>query len=127
MEEPVHRRADHSIMAPASCRAPRLKIAEEPDKHHMDAEIRSLRPDLIQGKASIPYRDRGASMASFVEYRENAAECARLALIAPSETGRASFAAAAKHWAMLYWLAAANLTGAEYSVASGRSGTASTG
>jgi hypothetical protein len=66
-------------------------------------------------------------MASFAEYRENAAECARLALIAPSETGRASFAAAAKHWAMLYWLAAANSTGAECSAANGRSETASAG
>jgi hypothetical protein len=49
-------------------------------------------------------------MASFVEYRENAAECARLALIAPSETGRASFRAAAKHWMMLYRLAAESET-----------------
>jgi hypothetical protein len=56
-------------------------------------------------------------MASFVEYRENAAACARLARIAPSERGRASFAAAAKHWAALYRLAAGNSTGVDCSVA----------
>jgi hypothetical protein len=60
-----------------------------------------------------------AFMASFVEYRDKAAECARLALIAPSEPGRASFDAAAKHWAMLFRLAAANSIGAECPVASG--------
>ena len=49
-------------------------------------------------------------MASFVEYRENAAECARLALIAPSKTGTASFDAAAKHWMMLHRLAAESET-----------------
>jgi hypothetical protein len=49
-------------------------------------------------------------MASFVEYRENAAECARLALIAPSQVGRASFDAAAKHWMMLYRLTAQRAT-----------------
>jgi hypothetical protein len=47
-------------------------------------------------------------MASFVHYEENASECARLAQIAPSQRGRESFAAAAKHWAMLYRLAAEN-------------------
>jgi hypothetical protein len=62
---------------------------------------------------------KDAFMASFVEYRAQAAECFRLALIAPSETGRASFHAAAKHWAMLYWLAAANSIGAECPIASG--------
>ena len=56
-------------------------------------------------------------MASFVEYRENAAACARLARIAPSERGKASFAAAAKHWAALYRLAAGNSTGVDCSVA----------
>ena len=65
-------------------------------------------------------------MASFVEYRENAAACARLARIAPSERGRASFAAAAKHWAALYRLAAGNSTGVDCSVASGRLETART-
>ena len=49
-------------------------------------------------------------MASFVEYRENAAECARLALVAPSQMGRASFDAAAKHWMMLYRLTAESET-----------------
>jgi hypothetical protein len=65
-------------------------------------------------------------MASFVEYRENAAACARLARIAPSDRGRASFAAAAKHWAALYRLAAGNSTGVDCSVASGRLETART-
>jgi hypothetical protein len=65
-------------------------------------------------------------MASFVEYRKNAAACARLARIAPTESSRASFAAASKHWASLYRLAAGNSTGVDCSVASGRLETART-
>lgn len=61
-----------------------------------------------------------AFAVSFVEYRDNATECARLARIAPSEVGRASFDAAAKHWAMLHWLATANSIGAERPVETGR-------
>jgi hypothetical protein len=64
-------------------------------------------------EAAPGHGTEGAFMASFVEYREKAAECAQLARIAPSETGKASFDAAAKHWAMLYWLAAASSIGAE--------------
>jgi hypothetical protein len=74
------------------------------------------------GLRDFPKGMADAFMASFVEYRDNAAECARLARIAPSETGRASFDAAAKHWAMLYWLASANSIGAECPAPSERLG-----
>jgi len=43
-------------------------------------------------------------MPSSCEYRAIAAECARLAQIAPSERGKASFAAAANHWIRQAWL-----------------------
>jgi sporulation protein YlmC with PRC-barrel domain len=39
------------------------------------------------------------------EYRKIAAECAELAEAAPSQSGRGSFSAAAKHWMMLAQLA----------------------
>jgi hypothetical protein len=44
-------------------------------------------------------------MPSPCEYRAIAAECARLAQIAPSERGKASFAAAANYWMVQAWLA----------------------
>ena len=40
-------------------------------------------------------------MASFSDYRRKAADCARLARHAPSQKAKQSFAAAARHWAML--------------------------
>jgi hypothetical protein len=48
----------------------------------------------------------GARVASISEYQKNAAACARLARIAPSPSGRASFAAAAEHWRLKYRRAA---------------------
>jgi hypothetical protein len=44
-------------------------------------------------------------MASSREYRRVAAECARLAQVAPRREARASFAAAAKSWLILAQLA----------------------
>jgi hypothetical protein len=40
-------------------------------------------------------------MASFSDYRKLAANCNRLARHAPSQKAKQSFAAAARHWAML--------------------------
>ena len=40
-------------------------------------------------------------MASFEDYRKAAEDCARLARLAPTATGRQSFAAAASHWALM--------------------------
>jgi hypothetical protein len=54
-------------------------------------------------------------MASFCEYRKTASECARLAQAAPSQRGRVTFSAAAKHWTMLARLAEKNSTHPESS------------
>src|SRR5271169_1488864 len=57
-----------------------------------------------------------ACMGSFREYRKAAAECARLAQVAPSQEARASFSVAAKRWMMLAHLAAEGSMRAESSV-----------
>jgi hypothetical protein len=49
--------------------------------------------DRLRG---FPIAMEDAFAVSFVEYRDNATECARLARIAPSEAGRASFDAAGR-------------------------------
>jgi hypothetical protein len=51
---------------------------------------------------------KGGFMASSHQYRKIAAECARLAQAAPSQTGRGSFSAAAKHWMNLAQLVEEN-------------------
>jgi hypothetical protein len=52
-------------------------------------------------------------MAPSRDYRKVAADCARLALVAPSLEARAGFAAAAKSWLMLAQMAGEHSTRAD--------------
>jgi len=69
----------------------------------VEARSFSWRPQIAT--RPVPDEAGPASMPPSREYQMLAAECARLAKIAPSHEARASFAAAAKSWLTLGRLA----------------------